>query len=302
MKLLHSYGQGFKQTFSSKKIITILYSILLLLALALAIPFSKTIKVEAGNSMAITKLLNDFNYTVYTDFMREAGKSIKPYISTAFWVAILYLLFTIFFSGGILTFLKNREADKSLKVFWQGCAIYFWRFFRLALYMIILQIIAFAIVYFPLTAIIASISKTSIEPTIFYTAIVGVVIHLILFITLLTVTDYAKIMMIEHEEYRPFRTLVRSFGFVFRHLFSTIGLYKFLLVFPILLFIIYFLVIDKIGMSTGLTIFITFILQQLFIWLRVFVKVWFLASELDLYNRFENKDKPVFEGEPALES
>jgi hypothetical protein len=302
MKLLHSYGKGFNQTFSNKKIVTTIYAILLLFALAIAIPFSKTIKIEAGNSMAISKLLNDFNYTVYTDFMREAGKAIQPYISTAFWIAILYLVFTIFFSGGILTLLKDGKGDKSLKLFWQGCAIYFWRFFRLALYMVILQIIAFIAVYIPLSAIIGSISKTSTEPTIFYTAIAGVVIHLLLFIILLTVTDYAKVMMVEHDAYRPLRTIIRSFGFVFKHFFSTIGLYKSLLIFPVVLFVLYFIVVDKIGMSTWFTIFITFIIQQAFIWLRVYVKFWYLASELDLYNRFDNQDVPVFEEEPALEN
>ena len=302
MKLLNSYGAGFSQTFNKKKLVTTIYAILLLFALAIAIPFSKTIKIEAGNSMAISKLLNDFNYTVYTDFMREAGKAINPYISIAFWIAVLYLVFTIFFSGGILTLLKDETNDKSLKSFWQGCAIYFWRFFRLALYMIILQFIAFIAVYIPLSAIIVSISKTSTEPTIFYTAIAGFIVHLVIFITLLTVTDYAKVMMVRHDEYRPLRTIFRSFGFVFRHLFSTIGLYKSLLIFPVVLFVLYFIVIDKIGMFSGFTIFITFIIQQAFIWLRVYVKVWYLASELDLYNKFDKQDVPQVEGEPVFES
>lgn len=302
MKLLNSYALGLKKTSANKRIVTTIYAVLFLLALVIVIPFGNTIAGIAGNSMAFTKLLNDFNYTVYTDFMRDAEKAIQPYISIAFWTAVLYLIFTIFFSGGILTILKAEDKDKSLKLFWQGCAVYFWRFLRLAIYMLILQIIIFAIVFIPLSAIIASMNNTSTEPAIFYTALAAIIIYLFFLIILLSVTDYAKIMLSVHDEFRPIRTIIRSFGFVFRHLFSTIGLYKILLVFPVALFILYFIISDKIGMSTGFTIFITFLIQQIFVWLRVFVKIWYLASELDLYSKFDNQKNSAVEIVPAMES
>lgn len=302
MKSLNSYGKGFNRTFNNKKMITAIYAVLLLLALTLAVPFGKTLRVESGNSLAISKLLTDFDYTVYTDFMREAGSAIRPYLAIAFWVGVFYFIFTVFFSGGILTLIKENGGTKSLKIFWVGCSEYFWRFLRLALYMLVIQLIAAAIIYIPLYAIISSVGKTSAEPTVFYIALGGVIIHIMVIVILLAISDYAKIMMIRNQEYRPLRTMIRSFGFVFRHLFSTMGLYKLLLIFPIILFILYFAVIDRIGMTGGLAILITFILQQIFIWLRIYVKVWFLASELDLYDEFNYRKVTGTEDEPVLQN
>lgn len=301
MKLLNSYGSGFNSAFRSKKVVTTIYAVLLLLALAIAIPFGKTIRVEAGNSLAISKLLTDFDYTVYTDFMREAGNAVRPYLAVAFWIALFYFIFTVFFSGGILTLFKEEAGNKTMKIFWAGCAEFFGRFLRLAFYMLVLQIIAAAVIYIPLYAIIVSVAETSAESSVFYTAIAGIIIHLMLLVILLAISDYAKIMMIRNREYQPLRTIIRAFGFVFRHLFSTMGLYKLLLIFPIILFILYFAVIDRIGTGSAVAFLITFIIQQIFIWLRIYVKVWFLASELDLYDNFSGREMSFEAGVPVPE-
>ncbi len=81
------------------------------MALIIAIPFSSTIQKEAGSSMAFSALLKDFDYTVYRDFMNHSAMAIQPYISTAIWMGIFYLLFTIFFEGGILKVLKEKRIN-----------------------------------------------------------------------------------------------------------------------------------------------------------------------------------------------
>ncbi|MEJ2613463.1 MAG: hypothetical protein P8Z35_00740 [Ignavibacteriaceae bacterium] len=128
---------------------------------------------------------------------------------------------------------------------------------------------------------------------LFYILLTGVIIHLIFFIFILTVTDYAKIMMVENKKYKPFKTLFKSFGFVFQHLLSTYFLYLILLIAPVVLFIIYFGIEAQIVMSTGVRIFIIFLIQQVFIWCRIFIKMWILGSELVLYGKFTIKEKPV---------
>ncbi|HKI78508.1 MAG TPA: hypothetical protein VKA26_08210 [Ignavibacteriaceae bacterium] len=302
MKLITAYKNGFISAFKTKKLATTIYAITFLLALAIAIPFKGTIMKEAGSSMAFEKLLKGYDYTVYTDFMHNSYAAIQPYISIAIWMGIFYLIFTIFFSGGILTILKNGEEKYSLRSFWEGSARYFSRFFRLALYMLIFQIFIAVIYYIALFAILGSAyHSVKSEASLFYMGLIGIIIHLFIFILLLIVTDYAKVMMVEHEEYRPFRTILRAFGFSFRHFLSAYLLYILLLVVPLILFIIYFKLEDIIGMSSGLTILIVFILQQLFIWSRIYIKIWILGSELNLYRNFDTEVNINIDAVPAFE-
>lgn len=300
MKIIKSYTTGFKAALNTKKLITTIYVITFLMALVLAIPFNGTIQKEAGNSMAFSALVKDFDYTVYSDFMDQSAKAIQPYISTAIWMGIFYLLFTIFFEGGILTILKRKEDKFTLRLFWEASAKYFSRFFRLAVYMIITQAIIAVIYFIILSKIISSVYDSAPnEITMFYTILAGIIIYLLIFIFQLTVTDYAKIMMVENDECRPFRTIIRSFDFVFSHFLSTYFLYLFLLIAPIIMFTIYFKLESVIGMTSGLTIFVAFIIQQIVIWSRIFIKIWILGSELTLY-RSQAKRELTTEDEPAF--
>ena len=294
MKILTSYFNGFVLAYRVKKLVTTIFFITLFLVLILAVPFGSTLEKKAGNSMAFASLLKDFNFTVYRDFMNQFSGSIYPFISIAIWMGVFYLLFTIFFEGGILDILIRNERKHSLTTFWGASARYFSRFLRLAIYSVIIQIVIALAVYIPVVNILDSVSSTAeSEKTLFYILLTGVIVHLIFFIFILTVTDYAKIMIVENKKYKPFKTLFKSFGFVLNHLLSTYFLYLILLVAPVVLFILYFGIEAQIVMSTGVRIFIIFVIQQVFIWCRIFIKMWILGSELVLYGKFTIKEKPV---------
>lgn len=293
MKIIKSYFNGFVSAFKTKKLVLIIYLITLFLALMIAIPFGNTIQNKAGNSMAYISLLKDFNYTVYKDFMNQYADAIYPFLSIAIWIGLFYLLFTIFFEGGILVVLIRNESKYSLSTFWGASARYFSRFLRLAIYSIIVQVTIVLAVYIPVINILNYISGSAeSEKILIYIFLSGVIIHLLLFIFVLIVTDYAKIMMVENRRYKPFKTLFDSFGFVFKHFLSTYFLYLSLLILPVILFIIYFNFEAWLGMSTGIKIFLVFIIQQFVIWCRIFFKIWILGSELLLYSKFETKEEP----------
>ncbi|MGA9294957.1 MAG: hypothetical protein WCE54_15885 [Ignavibacteriaceae bacterium] len=292
MKIITSYFNGFILANRAKKLVTTIFLITLLLALILAVPFGSTIENEAGSSMAFVSLLKDFNYTVYKDFMNQYAGSINPFISIAVWTGIFYILFTIFFEGGVLDILIRNERKYSLTNFWGASARYFSRFLRLAIYSIIFQVVIALAVYIPVVNILDLVSAAAeSEKTLFYVLITGFIIHLVFFIFILTVTDYAKIMMVQNIKFKPFKTLFKSFRFVLKHFLSTYFLYLILLIVPVVFFILYFWLEAQVGMSTGIKIFIIFVIQQLFIWCRVFIKIWMLGSELFLYGKFVIKEK-----------
>ena len=294
MKILTSYFNGFVLAYRAKKLVTTIFFITLFIALIIAIPFGSTLGKKAGNSMAFVSLIKGFNFSVYQDFMNQFSGSIYPFISVAIWMGVFYLLFTIFFEGGVLDILIRNERKYSLITFWGAGARYFSRFLRLAVYSVVVQVVIVLAVYIPVINILDSVSANAAnEKTLFYILLTGVIIHLIFFIFILTVTDYAKIMMVENKNYKPLKTLIKSFGFVLRHFLSTYSLYLSLLIMPVAIFIIYFWLEAQIGMSTGITIFIIFIVQQVFIWCRILIKIWILGSELFLFDNLKIKKKQI---------
>jgi hypothetical protein len=97
------------------------------------------------------------------------------------------------------------------------------------------------------------------------------------------VADYAKILVVVHNEHSMLKTSWRSMKLVFRYFFRTFGLELLMVLVPIVLFVIYLWLDLSIGMTSALTILLMFILQQLFIITRAWTKVFFFAGELSLY-------------------
>ncbi len=287
MKIFNAYNAGFVSAAKSKKMATVIYAITFLFALLLAIPFHATINKIAGNSMDINSMIKGFDYTTYTDFLRTAGHAISPFVSAAFWFGVLYLIFTVFFAGGVLKILNEEDKKFSARLFFENCSVFFFRFLRLSIYLLILQVIFALIVFFPLAAIVTMVSAAvQNEAVLFYIVLIGVIVYLFFFILLLIVGDYAKIILFNNDSRKSLKSIWLSVKFVIRHLFSTYLLYLFILIAPIVLFLIYFYLDSAIGMVSGFTIFIMFLIQQILIWARTWIKIWFLGSEISLYGLF----------------
>lgn len=296
MKIFTSYFSGLKSASRSKKMATFIFVITFLLAMIVAIPFQTTLKNEAGNSMAINSLLKHFDYTTYSDFMRISGKAVKPFITSGVWMGMFYLLFTVFFAGGVLNILTGEENKFSIKNFLDCCGKFFFRYLRLAIYIVIIEFIIALIVLIPLSMILAwAYQSVQSEASLFYIFVIGVVIFALLFILVLMIGDYAKILLFKDDSKKAFKSVWISTKFVFNHFFGTYSLYLLLLIAPVLFFVIYFFLDNSIGMVSGFTIFIMFLIQQILIWLRTFVKIWFLGSELSYFDLASKVEESIIE-------
>ncbi len=287
MKLFKAYSNGFIKAAKLKKMAALIYVITLIMALLLAVPFRTMLGKIAGNTTAINSLVKGFNFSTYSDFLRTAGHALAPFASAAIWFGILYLVFTVFFAGGVLKILTGEDKKFSARIFFESCAAFFFRFLRLAFYLLILQLIFAFIIFMPLGAILGIASGTvQNEASLFYTALAGIVIYLFFFLFILTIGDYAKIIIFINDSPKSFKSVWLSVKFVFKHFFSTYFLYLLLLIAPVLMFLIYFFLDSTIGMISGFTILVMFLIQQILVWLRTWIKIWFLGSELSLYELF----------------
>ena len=280
--VLHSWRSGLQAATSNKRLITLTYCFNLLLALVLAIPFFGVLKTGASSSLAPASLLAGFDHTVYEDFMREHKDAVWALVNQVKWMAFAYLLFNVLLSGGILQTLAQCQSF-SLSSFFEGCGRYFARFFRLLLFVTILQAIVAAVVYIPLAVFFSVNEAVEVESSLFFIGLSGFLLHLFLFGWILLIGDYARISLFRNDSTRVLRAMWRAAKFVSRHFAKTYGLYVAVVLFPLALFLFYFLVDSQVTMRTPLTIVLVLLVQQLFIWLRVGAKVWLLGSELALH-------------------
>jgi hypothetical protein len=284
MNIFNSYSFGLKSASKSKKMVTVIYAVIFLLAMVIALPFHSVLSGLAGNTMELNPLLRHFNYSIYSDFMNSSGKYIKPFITAAIWMGAFYYLFTVFFTGGILNILSNESRKFSITGFLSGCGEYFFRYLRLGIYLLLVQFVAGIIVFLPLSKILSNnYDSTQHEASLIYIFIAGATVFAIIFILILIAGDYAKIILFRNNSKKVIKALLKSFGFVFRNLFSTYALFVILFLVSVFLFLIYLLIDSSPGMISTVTILIMFIVQQMFVWLRVFIKIWLLGSELSFY-------------------
>ena len=150
--------------------------------------------------------------------------------------------------------------------------------------MLLFNILVAVLIYLPLVLIIKGAAKTvESESALFYIGLAGFLIHIFLFTILLMVSYYTKIRIVTEDSGKVFKPIFKSIRFVFSHFFNTFILILLLVVSLLILIGFFFFLNRVIGTSTGLTILIMFLVQQLFIFARIYIRIWAYSSQNELY-------------------
>lgn len=284
MKIINAYISGLNTTIKSYKMITLVYTVILFLGLVVAIPFFFGLKSASGLAISPGNLLKGFDYTAFSELMKFHGEEIKSSITQASWIVILFMILSIFLTGGILRTIRQGHKKFGLYNFFAGCGKFFYRFMRLSLYTLMLHIIVALIIYIPFYLVVSTgWDHTFTEKTIFYVFLGFGGIHLLLGLYLVIITDYARFIMVTNDSKRAFRSLWQSARFVSGKLLGTYFLFILLLIVPVLLYYLYFFITGRFEYTTGLMILSLFVIQQLVIWLRTAFRVWTFSSQFDYY-------------------
>ena len=288
MKVFRAFSTAIKRATREMRMSLLLYLLNLLAAAGLAFAFRSAVSTGLDSSMSISELLGSLNFTVWQDFMVKHGKEISGVFNQIVWLALLYMLINTFLAGGILRILREEGTKFSLKEFFAGCGTFFFRFFRLFLvFGILLVLIAFV-----LTALLGAFytvvtAQALSEVTVIVWWIILAIVFLFVMMIVIMVEDYAKVIVVTSDARSMLKTAWHSAGFVFRHFFGTLGLQLLMLLVPVVLFAIYVWLDLSIGMASAGTILLMFVLQQLFIFSRVWARVFFFAGELTFYRGLE---------------
>ena len=270
--------QAFRRTAQNWQIVLVIFLVNFTLGLIVAFPSFSIIKAESEQSLAFEKLIKDFDFTVFYDFMHKNGKSLISLIPVGFLLAGIYTLLNIFFSGGILSQFTIRDTFK-LSEFLKNSWHYFLRFFLLFLLQVVFLIVAL-IAVFIVFGIFGVISDGKTEPTFVAWMIFPCAFAFYYITYLLNVGDYAKVLLHRDDLLNPWKAFEKAADYVFRN-FKTMQVYWAIVVVGFLVVLIYLFLESAIGMTSGFKIWLMFVIQQFFIFCRVFIRTWNLSNAFD---------------------
>jgi hypothetical protein len=309
MKVFINCFKGFKTTGKATRMIFLLLMINITFSLMLAVPMYHSLKNSFGNSLVGDRMAEGFDYLWWEEYRDEAqgmeqtftpsiiGKGAilnnlegliqfrvfdLPPIVLVF--GLFYILLHTFLAGGILSILRNSDHKFALKKFFNGAGTHFFRFFLLMLISWIFFLIIGQAVKGGLDSIMAGVRETAFsEITPFYLGLVFSAVVFFLFLFVQMVFDYGRIKIVLENSPNIMASAAGAFGFVLRHLGSTLGLFYLLFIVQIIFTLIYILIQGVIPQSSSLGVLGAFLFQQLFIFGLIWIRCWLYSSQMELY-------------------
>lgn len=270
--------QAFRRTAQNWQIVLIIFLVNFTLGLIIAFPSFSIMKAESEQSLAFEKLIKDFDFTVFYDFMHKNGKSLISMIPVSLVLSGFYIAVNIFFSGGILSQFTIRDTFK-LSDFLKNSGHYFLRFFLLFLLQVVFLIIAL-IAIFVVFGIFGVIADGKTEPTFVAWMIFPSAFAFFIITFLLNVGDYARVLLHRDDLLNPWKAFWKATEYIFQN-FKTMQVYWAIVVVGFLVVLVYLMLESAIGMTSGFKIWLMFIIQQFFIFCRVFIRTWNLSNAFD---------------------
>lgn len=276
---------------SNPKLVILLYLCGLLLAFPVAFLAHSIITMAFGNSMAADALLPGFNYTVVHDVLSHHGEAFRTIIRLCLPLVLLGVFANIFLAGGILSLLV-RDHILALGTFFGSCGAYFGRFLRLWLVFAAIGIATFALLNIPLAFVSSALSNnTESEQVIIIGTIAAAALIFSPMMFVFLAADYARVFIVVHEARSVWTAAGRGFSFVLNNFWAVFMLHILLLLTLGLATAAYLLLEGNVGMTSFSTIVAVFLLQQLFIVIRLWNRVTFFAGEVILYTG--RRPKPI---------
>ncbi len=282
MNIPKAYIGGFQKAAKSPRMLFILYFSNLVMALLLALPFMGFLKNSFGSSMLTKNLLEGFDFTAFSNLIYYHKDGLDAILGNIKWVLVAYFLLNIFLTGGIIRTLNKEKFTTGN--FFSGAAYNFFRFLGLSLIMMVVQLVFILLVYIPVGLIFESLGENlANEISYYYWGIGAFTFHLLIFLLISMIGDYAKFYLVLNDSFNIFKGFWKGVRYVFSRFLKTYFLYLFLLFIPGVVMYVYWYYEKDMKMATGIGILIVFAMQQAFILLRVFLRVWVLSSQFKVY-------------------
>ncbi len=278
MSFLTAYREGLSTIFRHRRMWAQLFFLNILFVGIIAHPMKSLLSDTIGHSLDVNRSLGRFDYPFLSDFLNLYGDRLNVILDHSFAIILLYFVFSVFLMGGILTTVVHNTEKYKFSEFWSGSARYFWRIFRLTFYFLVIHVLVFLLVG-------SLFAKGGLNPlemesdvTLIKNLQWAVPLLVILSILVAMFHDYAKIRIVSEDANPIAKAIVESVRWVFRNFFKCLALYLLNFLIALILLGIYWWLQEALQPDSIASIFLAFFLTQIFIVLRIGMKLQNLAS------------------------
>jgi hypothetical protein len=237
------------------------------------------------HSLASLRLVNQFDLSAFLGLFFQPEAPFDGAASAVTATSVLFLLFMLFITGGILTCYRDDQ-KLSAAPFFEACGRHFWRFFRLMIYFLII-LIPIGILIGISAKVFNRIDDRSISP---FPAVrfieAAAIIILFLMMSLRLWFDMAQVIAVAEDERRMHRALRSAAGLLWHKFGSLFWLYLRISVVGWILFAaglhIWMFHLRPEGIHKAL------FLSQLIILFWLGTRLWQRASEMQWYQRHQS--------------
>lgn len=239
-------------------------------------PFVNHLEMQMNGTFI--KTLGGFLYDLFVRWELNAGPT-----SLLFFLSLLYVVVNTFLAGGFIG-IYAKDYRSSFQEFLMDGARYFGKFFRLALLALLVYFIFFSVVLDWVNNSIYQWTQNDASETVpyLYYMIRNVVVLLLLSL-LFMIFDYARIRMVVDDRSSALASTAAGARFAVPHFVKTYGLYLLLTAIGVLLIAVYAILEKWIPQESYWPLVFLFILQQLYMVARFWLKATFYACQTTLY-------------------
>lgn len=269
----------------------IVYMASLLIALLAVFPLNGFLTKTVGNSLSIKDTIAGFNFEFTADLLNNFGANLSPILNQSLIVLGFFFVLFVFLTGGILNILKEDRSSFFAPDFWRGCTKYFWRLFRLTCYFLLVQGLLLLLFFNLFKMISGGLSPFLLESENDWTRTFNILSPIYVFFAsiVFVVQDYAKIQLVKEDRFIVLGVILRSFGWVFKRFFSCLLIFILTGLTALFFWWLYSFISPKINADSSLAIGLSFLLGQVFLFVRIGMNLLNLGAVNHFDNAFRNK-------------
>lgn len=286
MNIFQCYAQGIREATRRPKMIGILWLANIGFAAAAYFLFAGAFGAALGNSDMTVDMIKKTDMNAVIEFLTASGGRLGDVITLVLVLIVLYALVSIFLNGGILhSLIQSGNRERFGQTFFAGGGRYYGRFFRLTIYSVLLCVPAL-VGFFIVDALLSAATRDSTnEQLAFYFNVFRVVLALFLAFLIKMIMDYARVGIATQNTNKVFASFLGSIRFVFGRFAGTLLLYYLLGATGWAVFLVYRLLNGTFSKNSTGTVLLGFVLGQLFIASRGWLKIAYQGAQLKLFTQ-----------------
>ncbi len=280
--MVHHIKTGFRLTFQNKKLIAIFYFFNFIVGFILMLPLRQALQTFGGQSLLMRNMAGAFNMDFLIDFITHRSHVLSIMIAIGIFGFLLYQLIQLFLSGGLFSLYLSDGRYES-HTFWGNSALYWGKFFRLALWSLLLLAVMVGGVFLFKGIERMIWGKHPYETTLYWNKVFRIVLLQVVFIVYGMILDYSRMVIVQTHERQTRKALLAGVRFVYQNFSITLGIALSIFLMGLVWLLIYNSIANILTAPAAFIIFLLFIWQQTYMVGHLILQLALYGAESSLF-------------------